>query len=136
MSYDSPIRPITITANSFASTDHTILLKPRAGAKFGFVDALVNPTTTFAGATTTPKLQVGKPGALTQICNWDMGTAAAGTPLRASIDSPASLTLPAAGMTAWLAQDEQLAITLKAATGGGAAGVADIVIYVREDVPN
>jgi hypothetical protein len=83
-------------------------------------------TTAYAGATTTPKIQVGISGTLTQKANWDTGTLA--ITLSKSSDDSQQTSNPITDEN--LAADVDYLVTFKAPTGGGAAGVGHVQICV------
>lgn len=114
---------------NFAGGDSTQCIRGPKGKQGRLMRLHIIPTTTFAGGTTTPKMQVGKSGSLTAYANWDMGTAAAGS-ARSSDDSAQS-TNPIT--SASLPADTDILLTFKAPTGGGAAGVGLPSIVVDWD---
>lgn len=123
MAYDTPLRE-TINFPAFTATaDVTYVTRGPAGKKGRLLDAIATVTTTTAGATTTPKIQVGLTGALTTYCDFDVGIVTApdgGTASGAAGSIKRDATTNAQPV---IPADTDLYITLKAATGSGAAGV-------------
>lgn len=129
--YDTPVRlNYCFAAVDFAGGDTTRLIKnPRKGSKGKVRSILIMPTTTFAGATTKPKVQIGDGVTVTKYANVDGGVTAAGSALMAR-DQAGGIT--AMSVPAVLtATDGDLTVTFKAPTGGGLAGVGDVHIEVE-----
>lgn len=130
--YDRP-RQITFGWDTVDvhTADITKIVRLPKGKRGRLVDVLGEVTTTFAGASTLPIVQVGKLGALTDSAIVAPGTAAAGA---AIVGSAQTAGLNGAGVDAYtklppvLAADTDIYITFKAATGAGAAGVADVYV--------
>ena len=129
--YNSPTR-ISYGFNGVDghTADITKIVRGPKGQRGRLVDILVSITTTTAGATTTPKVQVGTSGALTTSANLDMGATAAPAAVVGSAVTGALTTDSFTKVCPILAADTDLYFTLKAATGGGAAGVYDVEIIV------
>lgn len=127
MSY-SDLDRITYTypAVAFGSGDTTQAFRGPKGKTGRLLRAHLHPTTTFAGATTNAKVQVGPSGTLTAKMNWDVGTPAAGTAV--ATDDSTQTSNPISDPE--LAADTTYLVTLKAPTGGGAAGVGTVEIVV------
>jgi len=122
MSYSNPLtRTTVLKAVDFSSADSTHPIKAPPGCTRGRLrDIQVGVTTTCAGATTKPKVQLGITGSLTKYANHDCGTTAAGA---VSQLAPASYTEDSI-------TDTDLLITCKAATGAGAAGVGNVMVVI------
>jgi hypothetical protein len=120
MSYSNPSSvTYAFSGVSFASSDTTFALTAPTGFEHGTVrQVLASVTTTCAGATTTPFVQLGKAGTLTKYANVALGTTAAGAAVNGTIG------------TAYV-DDTALVVTMKAATGAGAAGVATVFITIE-----
>lgn len=154
MAYDFPRRHVYMfDAHSFASADRAIILKnPLKGSrgKLMSVDAMV--TTTCAGATTKPIIKVGTTVGGAELFTMNLGTTAGGavmssreygtvltTAATGAVTSAYSTTAGILGNKSLVptdkyvvgASDADLYVTLVAATGGGAAGVADVKIEVE-----
>lgn len=92
------------------------------------VDILVRPTTTFAGATTTPTIKAGTSGDDDKVLTaYDFGTLAAGTAWKSVREL--------AGRAKWvdgiLENGDDLLITIVEATGAGAAGAAEVIALIE-----
>ncbi len=121
MSYSNPLTQSISRTVDFSSADTTLAIKAPPGCTRGILrDVQVAVTTTCAGATTKPKVQVGITGTLTKYANHDLGTTAAG----------AASQLAAASMTENEISDTDLIVTCKAATGSGAAGAGRLGILI------
>jgi hypothetical protein len=128
MAYDSEARWLALGSFNFGSSNKTFIMPPAPGKTWQYLDIVANVTTTCAGGTTTPIIQVGKSGDTDFLALLNLGTAAGGTSIRQTTDAPASRLLT----SGCLDTDADLHIVLVAATGGGAAGVADVFVLVRE----
>lgn len=130
--YDNPlVRDYWFTGQAFNGADIVKRLKnPRKGSKgkVRSVEAVV--TTTCAGATTTPKVQIGDGTTANKYADVALGTTAAGSSVMAR-DYAGGIKALADGAYVLTDSDGDLVVTLKAATGAGAAGVADIGIVVE-----
>lgn len=150
MAYDTPVRHVyTFAGNSFASADRAIVLKnPRKNSRGKLMSVEAMVTTTCAGATTTPSIKVGTSVGGAQLASIALGTAAAGEVVSARENRVVTLTAAAGTSTNTVANstgiiglatgahvraatDADIYVTLVAATGGGAAGVADVKIEVE-----
>jgi hypothetical protein len=151
MAYDTPVRHVyTFAANSFASADRAIVLKnPRKGARGKLMSVEAMVTTTCAGATTKPIIKVGTTVGGAELASVNLGTAAAGEVVSSRENKTVVLTAAAGTVTSTTvtnatgiiglasgahvrgATDADLYVTLVAATGAGAAGVADVKIEVE-----
>jgi hypothetical protein len=120
MSYSNPLtQTITITGNSFASADATHAIKAPLGCSGGRLrDIQAAVTTTCAGGTTKPIVKLGKSGTLDKYATLNLGTTAAGASVAATSFTEDSIT------------DTDLLLTLVAATGAGAAGVASVIVII------
>lgn len=119
--YDTPIyETISFPSKDFSATDVTYVVRGPKGMRGKLYDVQGVVTVTCAGATTKPKLQVGLSGALTTYADMDMGTTAAGAAKRAS-QTVGDLKLTNNNLKI-IDADTDVYITLKAATGAGAAG--------------
>lgn len=125
----------SVMGNSFASSNRIVKVRGPKG-HFGRISSVnIWVTTTCAGATTTPIVEVGTATAGSagegKFFKKDLGTTA-GSTLLSYIDPPNNAeNLMAATVPNVLAQpDTDLFINLVAATGGGAAGVADVIIVI------
>lgn len=139
MSYDKVTRHLyTFAAEDFSSGDRAVVLKnPRTGSKGKCVGIEAMVTTTCAGATTKPIIKVGKTAGATDMGYLDLGTTAGGTSVIAKSYAAANtngLVGLAPGAHVRTANDGDVHVTLVAATGGGAAGVADVTIEIEWDV--
>lgn len=135
--YDRPQRSrYTYNAVDLHTADITKIIRGPKGKRGRLVNVIASITTTTAGATTTPKVQVGVSGTLTQSLNWDLGAVVA----PAGLSADAQTSSPFAGADAYtkanpiLAADTDVYFTFKAASGSGAAGVADIFIDIDWDI--
>lgn len=129
--YDTPHRlTYSFSAVDLHTADLTRVLKnPRKGSKGKVRSILAMVTTTCAGATTTPKIQIGDGTTANKYADVALGTTAAGSSVIGR-DSAGGIT--ALGYPHVLtAADGDLTVTFKAATGAGAAGVADVQIEVE-----
>lgn len=129
--YDTPHRlTYSFSAVDLHTADLTRVLKnPRKGSKGKVRSILAMVTTTCAGATTTPKIQIGDGTTANKYADVALGTTAAGSSVIGR-DSAGGIT--ALGSPHVLAAaDGDLTVTFKAATGAGAAGVADVQIEVE-----
>jgi hypothetical protein len=150
MAYDTPVRHVyAFPANSFASADRAIILKnPRPGMRGKVMSVEAFVTTTCAGATTTPIVKVGTAAGGAQLASVNLGTTAAGgvvmsraNRVTTSTASNGTVTTTTADSTGIIGlatgahvranTDADLYVTLTAATGAGAAGVADVKIEVE-----
>lgn len=87
----------------------------------------IKVTTTFAGATNTPKFRFGTTTDPVAFMDWDPGALAASNVLRRSvIDAP-----PSAYKTGKPERTATLRCTCLAATGAGAAGVAHVYALIK-----
>lgn len=120
MGYSKPLTMnYTITGNSFASADATHAIKAPLGCTRGRLrDIQAAVTTTCAGATTKPIVKLGITGTLAKYASLDLGTTAAGAAKAASTFTEDTIT------------DTDLLLTLVAATGAGAAGVASVNVII------
>lgn len=129
--YDMPHRlTYAYSAISFAGGDLTRVIKnPRKGSKGKVRSINIHATTTFAGATTKPRVQVGDGVIATKYADVDGGALAADSALigRDQASGIAALAIP----HVLTSSDGDLTVTFKAATGAGAAGVADVHIEVE-----
>lgn len=129
--YDTPHR----VSYSFAALDlHTadltrVIKNPKKGSKGKVRSVLAMVTTTCAGATTTPKIQIGDGVTANKYADVALGTTAAGSSVIGR-DSASGITALSNPMVL-TASDGDLTVTFKAATGAGAAGVADVTIEVE-----
>lgn len=130
--YDSFRTKYHFPGISFASSDvlrYIIGPKGKSGLLWDY--GLDTVTTLFAGGTTTPKMAVGIVGtAAAYATAYDFGLAAVAggsvsirTKYREGIDASFLTYMPVA--TRSIAADTVVMVTFSAATGGGAAGVAD-----------
>ena len=120
-SYDNPQREtMCFPSKDFSSTDVTYVVRGPNGMRGKLRDIIAPVTVTCAGATTKPKLQVGISGTLTKYADMDMGVTAADACKRASQTSGDIKLVN--GLEQVLDADTDIYITLKAATGAGAAG--------------
>ncbi len=129
--YDTPHRLMYgYTGVNFAAGDAVRVIKnPKTGSKGKVRSINIHATTTFAGATTKPKVQIGDGVTVNKYADVDGGTLAAGSAMVAknaaggikAIDTPHVLT----------ATDGDLTVTFKAPTGAGLAGVGDVHIEVE-----
>lgn len=129
--YDTPHRlTYGYPAVAFNGADIVRIIKnPRPGSKGKVTSINVHSTTTFAGATTLPKVQVGDGVTANKYADVQPGALAAGA---AYVGKNAATGIKAVDIPHVLtATDGDLTVTFKAATGGGAAGVADIHIEVE-----
>lgn len=128
--YDKPVREtFSFNAADLHTADITKYIRGPAGLRGRLVDCLAAVTTTLAGATTKPILKVGVSGTLGQSLNWNLGAATAGAgPLRASAQAgTAALQRDSnTGALPVMPADTDIILTFVAATGSGAAGVADL----------
>ena len=126
MSYADPERrQYSFGPNTFTGDVAESIRGPK-GKKGLLRWAHAHATTTFAGATTRPKLQLGVSGTLTAYMNWDMGTLAAGS----AISTDDSLQTSNPITNAEIPADTNLVVGLIAATGGGAAGVGRVELCI------
>lgn len=129
--YDIPHRlTYAFPAVAFNAADIVRIIKnPRTGAKGKVRSCNIYATTTFAGATTLPKVQVGDGVTANKYADVQAGALAAGA---AYVGKDAASGILALGTPHILtATNGDLTVTFKAATGGGAAGVADIHLEVE-----
>lgn len=120
--YDTPVyETISLPSKDFASTDVTYVLRGPAGKRGKLRDVQFVCTTTCAGATTKPIINVGISGTLTKYASMNLGTTAASTAKRAS-QTAGDLKLVNNNLQI-LDADTNIHVTLVAATGSGAAGV-------------
>lgn len=129
--YDTPHRlTYGYSAVAFNGADIVRIIKnPKTGSKGKVTSINVHSTTTFAGATTLPKVQVGDGVTANKYADVQPGALAAGA---AYIGKNAATGINAVDIPHVLtATDGDLTVTFKAATGSGAAGVADIHIAVE-----
>lgn len=129
--YDNArIETLYLGSITFTTTDKVFAIPITDDERARIVDVKARVTTTFAGATTTPTIRIGTASDDDAFFEWDMGTeAAANLMIRAEIDAK----------TAWITANDarvepdrgvDLYITCAAATGSGAAGVADVWVTV------
>lgn len=115
---------------TFTTADKIFAFKAGTEERYAIDDVEVRVTTTFAGATTTPQIEIGNSTDDDKFFSWDMGLAAAANlTLRASIDKP-SAWIESGGVRVEPARDEDVYVSCKAATGSGAAGVADVWVHL------
>lgn len=127
MSYSDGDRRIYAFGPTTYTSDVAESIRGPKGKKGRLLWLSSHATTTFAGATTRPKLQVGVTGTLTAYANWDMGTLAAGK----CIQSDDSLQTSNPITQAEIPADTDLVVGLIAATGGGAAGVGRTEVCIE-----
>jgi len=128
--YDTPVRlNYSFSGVSFAGADIVKVIKnPRKGFKGKVRSILAMVTTTCAGATTTPKVQVGDGVTANKYADVPLGTTAAGAAVIGRDVAGGILALAVPAVVT--ASDGDLTLTFKAATGAGAAGVADIHVEI------
>jgi hypothetical protein len=122
---------------SFASSDvlrHIIGPKGKAGRLWDYGVQCV--TTLFAGATTTPMMAVGTTGDADHYGNeYDFGaaTVAGGSKSIRTAYAPTDAGFATYMLIRDLPKDTVVMATMVAATGGGAAGVADTFVEIQWD---
>lgn len=128
--YDNPMR-ITHNLDSVtvSSSDSTKSIKGPAGHSGVLRDVLVRVTTTTAGATTTPIVNVGESGALTKYASFNVGAQTAPEALAASGTAKAIKT-ESDGRSIFIDPNEEVLVTFVAATGSGAAGVIEVDVVI------
>lgn len=132
MSYSDADRMVySFPAIAFSGGDNTAGIKGPRGKAGKLIRAHVHATTTFAGATTRPKLQIGKSGTVTAYMNWDLGTLAAG--LGESSDDVNQTSNPISPVTGIIPADTAVLVSFISATGGGAAGVGSVEVVIDWD---
>ena len=129
--YDMPIRmTYGYTGVNFAAGDAVRVIKnPRKGARGRVRSINIHATTTFAGATTKPKVQVGDGVTANRYADVDGGTTAAGAAMIARDVAGGIVGLAVPNIVT--ATDGDLTVTFKAPTGAGLAGVGDVHIEVE-----
>lgn len=131
MSYDAPLRiTYNINAADLHTADITKKIRGPSGKRGRLVDVLGTITTTCAGASTTPVVKVGKSGTLAESFQLDLSTGAAGTAIVGSANAGA-IKRDTSNFQPIMAADTDVHITLVAATGSGAAGVADLMFVLE-----
>jgi len=129
--YDTPVRmTYGYTGVNFAAGDAVRVIKnPRKGTKGKVRSINIHATTTFAGATTKPKVQIGDGVTANKYADVDGGTTAAGAAMiaRDQAGGITAMSVPAV----LTATDGDLTVTFKAPTGAGLAGVGDVHIEVE-----
>lgn len=129
--YDTPSRLMYgYTGVNFAAGDAVRIIKnPRKGMKGRVRSIQIHATTTFAGATTKPKVQVGDGVTVNKYADVDGGTTAAGSAMIAKDVAGGIVGLAVPNVVT--ANDGDLTVTFKAPTGAGLAGVGDVHIEVE-----
>jgi hypothetical protein len=111
---------------TFTSTDKVFVIDVQPTENVEIFDVETRVTTTCAGGTTTPRIEIGDGSDTDRYFLWNLGTTAGGNNVLRS-NTPANRSRfkerPAKG--------QDLTITLFAATGAGAAGVADVWVHVN-----
>lgn len=129
--YDTPVRAVYgYTGVNFAAGDAVRVIKnPRTGLKGRVRSINIHATTTFAGATTKPKVQVGDGVTANKYADVDGGATAAGSAMIAK-DAAGGILAMSNG-TLVTATNGDLTVTFKAPTGADLAGVGDVHIEVE-----
>lgn len=130
--YDNArIETLYLGSITFTTSDKVFAIPVSDDERCRIVDVKARVTTTFAGATTTPVIRIGSSGDDDEFFEWDMGTeAAANLMIRAQIDAPTAWIEDANERRVEPDRGEDVYITCAAATGVGAAGVADVWVTV------
>jgi len=132
MSYSDADRMVyAFPAIAFSGGDNTAGIRGPRGKAGKLIRAHVHATTAFAGATTRPKLQIGKLGSVTSHMNWDLGTQAINT--GQSSDDSSQTSNPISPVTGIIPADEAVLCSFISATGGGAAGVGSVEVCIDWD---
>jgi hypothetical protein len=122
--YDNPdVRTYYLGSITFTSSDKLFDFDLAAGENAALKDVEIRVTTTFAGATTTPKILVGTSGDTDAYFSKDYGTTAAGNDVLSAERSYSTAFL---GDYRAIPKGTTIRVSAIAATGGGAAGVADV----------
>jgi hypothetical protein len=128
--YDNPLRiNYPLGSVTVSTSDATKSIKGPAGHKGRVVLVSAGVTTTTAGSTSTPRVQVGRSGALTRYADMDVGAVTAPEMVSAG-EASASLTKDSYRLQSEIAADEEVLVTLKAAVGSG-AGVIEPSVTIE-----
>lgn len=121
------LRTYYLGSHTFTSADKLLVLDVQPNENIDILDVEVRISTAGAGATNTPQILIGDGSDADRYFDWDLGTtAAANTVLRSNTP-----TNRASRFNERPAKGQDLTITLKAATGAGAAGVAEVWVTVN-----